>query len=125
MDVYTEFSGWLNKQLSRELPDNVVAINFNLYEGLKNVYEIELVGCDSFDKENSDWACDEVFTTREDLFLISRTEEIAHWEQGLSFISTLIEKYLRVGEYASKLKSFRAVSIGFVDGDLDILYCSE
>ena len=125
MEIYTDFSNWLDKQLSKELPNNVVAVNFNLYEGSENTFDIELIGCDSFDEDDGDWACDEVFSTREDLFYITRTGDIAQWEQGLLFITTLVEKYLRKGKYADKLKGFTAVGISFVDGDIDILHRSK
>lgn len=122
MEHYISFSKWLDKHLSKDLPNDIVAVNFNLYEGAKQTYDIELVGCDTFEESNSDWACDEVFTKREDLFLIPRTGDIAHWEQGLSFMTLLVKKYLCEGKYANKLKSYTAVGIGFVDGDIEILY---
>ena len=37
---------------------------FNIYEDGGNTFSIELIGAGSFDKGNSDWACDEVFTNR-------------------------------------------------------------
>ena len=34
----------------------------------------------------------------------------------------LVNEYLSSGKYANKLKRYLAVGIGFVDGDLHILY---
>jgi len=125
MNVYVEFSKWIDKHLSEDLPDNMVAINFNLYEGSTYTYNVEIVGCGEFDENDSDWTCNEVFSTREDLFYITRTKAIAQWEQALSFITSIVEKYLREGKHADKLKQYSAVGIGFVDGDIDILYRSN
>ena len=123
-ETYTAFATWIDKHLSENLPDDIVAINFNLYEGSGNTYDVEIIGSDSFDEEDEDWACGEVFSTRDDLFFVQRTNDIAEWEEGLSFISALVEEYLREGKYAGKLKSYTAVGIGFVDGDIDILHRS-
>ena len=125
MEAYIDFSNWLDKHLSKGLPNGIVAINFNLYEGSEYTYDLELVGCSSFDVNNENWVCDEVFTTREDLFFIPRAKDIAQWDQGLSFITALVEKYLNEGRYAENLKSYSAVGIGFVDGKIDILHRSK
>lgn len=122
VDLYVNFSKWLDKHLLKDLPQGIVAFNLNLYEGTNQIYDVELVGCGSFDEEDGDWACDEIFTTREDSFFIPKTKDIANWEQGLSFISALTEKYLHEGNCADKLKDCTAVCVGFVDGDLEILY---
>lgn len=125
MNIYANLSKWIDKHLCKDLPDDVIAINFNLYEGSDDTYDVEIVGCDEFDEDDSDWACSEVFTTREDLFYIHRTSDIAEWEQALSCITGFVEKYLSDGKYADKLKSYTAVGIGFVDGDMNILYRSK
>jgi len=122
MEIYVHFSNWLNKYLSKGLPNNITAVNFNLYEGSEQTYDVEFVGCSLFDEDDSDWVCNEVFTTRDDLFFIPRTEDFLYWEQGLSFITSLVTKYLVEGKYADKLKRYTAVGIGFVDGDIYILY---
>ena len=117
-----DFSSWLDKHLSKDLPAYIVAINFNLYESAQQTYDVEFVGCASFDENDEDWACDEVFSTREDLFSIPRTDNIAGWEQGLSFATTLVKKYLAEGRYADKLKGCKAVGVGFVDGNIEIIH---
>jgi hypothetical protein len=124
-ESYDRFSLWLDKHLSQDLSGEIIALNFNLYEGSEQTYDIELVGCASFDEDNGDWASDEVFATRDDLFFIPRTADIAQWEQGLSFVTSLVEKYLSDGKYNEKLKSYTAVGIGFVDGDIDIICRSK
>ena len=124
MEVYSRFSKWLDNHLSSDLPNNVIAVNFNLYEGVEKNYNIEFVGCGTFDADDEDWVCNEVFTTREDLFCVYRADDISNWQQGLIFITALVKKYLEEGTHANKLKKYAAVGIGFVDGNIEILHQS-
>ena len=121
--IYTAFSNWVDKHLSSVLPNGIVAINFNLYEGSGKTFDVEIIGSDCFaEDDGGDWACSEIFTTREDLFSAQRTKSLNEWEKGLLFVTSLVEKYLQEGEYAEKLKGYEAVGIGFVDGDITILH---
>jgi hypothetical protein len=121
MLYYENFSKWLDSHL-KQLPSDVVAVNFNLYEGLNQTYDIQLIGTDTFDEEDDDWACEEIFSTEEDLFCIPRTEDIEDWEDGLSFITKMIQNYLENGKYVNVLRELHAVGVGFVDGDIEILH---
>ncbi len=56
---------WLDQVLKKGLPGQAVGILFNLYEDGKDWWFLELAGTGSFDPENPDWGCDEVFATRE------------------------------------------------------------
>lgn len=58
---------WTDSILQNNLPEQVIAIAFNLYEDEDRQCSIEMVGTGCFDTEDSDWACDEVFDTRADL----------------------------------------------------------
>jgi hypothetical protein len=80
-----------------------------------------LIGSSEYAPDDSDWACAEVFTTREDLFI---TDEVVgkKWEDVLCFFKSEVGAYLENGRYKDKLLSKAAVGIGFVDGDLEILY---
>ena len=114
-----DFFKWLDAILKNELSGDIKAINFNLYEDADNKWSIELVGTASFDKDDDDWACDEVFTTRDDPFVVKSKND---WESMEEFFIGLVNEYLSAGKYADKLKEYQAIGIGFVDGDLHILY---
>ena len=114
-----DFFEWLDLILKNELNSEIKAINFNLYEDTDNKWSVELVGTFSFDKDNDDWACDEVFTTRDHPFVIECESD---WELVETFFVGLVNEYLSSGKYAGKLKEYQAIGIGFVDGDLHILY---
>lgn len=122
MSDFLLFSNWLNTVLEQDLPKGVIAYNFNLYEGSNGTYDIQLIGSDDFDEDDQDWICTDYFTTGENVCYIKRTGEIEQWEQGLSYIITLVEKYLVEGKNADVLKRVSAIGIGFVDGDIEIIY---
>ena len=117
--MYNEFAAWLDAALEAEMPENIAAFNFNLYEDDENLWSIELIGASRFDPEDPDWACDEVFTNREEPL---SWEEEADWTDVLETMTQCVEKYLIEGAYASTLKNSEAVGIGFVDGDITIVY---
>ena len=117
--MYNEFETWLDAALEAEMPENIAAFNFNLYEDGDNLWSIELIGASRFDPEDPDWACDEVFTNREDPLSWSAETD---WENVLETMTQYVEKYLIEGKYATLLKEYEAVGIGFVDGDITIVY---
>lgn len=114
-----DFEIWLNNILKNKLPDGIKAINFNLYEDNDNKWSVELIGAASFDENNEDWACDEVFSTRENPFVLIKESD---WESIEIIFKDLIQEYLNKGKYSKKLKEYTAIGIGFVDGDISILY---
>lgn len=113
------FFGWLDAVLAGGLPAGIKAINFNLYDDGGGKWSVELVGTSAFDESSSDWACREVYTTRDTPFVLMKERD---WKTVESLFVSLLEKYLDGGKYASALKKYRAVGVGFVDGDLHILY---
>ncbi len=114
-----DFFKWLDDVLVKELPDNIKAIAFNIYEDQDNKWSIELVGTSTFDENNSDWACDEVYTTRESPYILVKESD---WETIESLFISFLRKYLDTGRYSNVLKGYMAVGAGFVDGDLSIIY---
>ena len=112
---YQRLEDWLDKVLCDTVPEEVVAFCFNLYEDGGNMWSLELIGASSFDKENDDWACDEVITTRE-CPLVWKNEST--WETVMKEARKGIEQYLKKGKYAHVLKQKKCIALGFVDGDL-------
>lgn len=117
--MYRKIEKWLNEIISAELPEEIVALNFNLYQDSDNEWSLELVGTESFDKEDEDWTCDEIFTTRDNTLAWS---EEAEWEEILEEIIENLKEYLERGKYADLLKEYQGIGVGFVDGDIEILY---
>ncbi|NLK94195.1 MAG: hypothetical protein GX275_03230 [Clostridiales bacterium] len=119
--MYEKIEKWLNDILKNEINSEVVALNFNLYENTEKKWSIELVGTSSFDTDDEDWACDEVcdFGTRKNPFSWKENEE---WDKVLDDIIQVIKRYLDNGLYAETLKKYGGIGVGFVDGDIEILY---
>ena len=119
--MFGEISKWLDNALNQEIPDEVVALCFNLYEDGNNKWSMEIVGTDRFDVEDEDWCCDEVtdFGTRNNCYT---WEEAKKWNEILSEITSLLKDYLVSGKYAKLLKEKCGIGVGFVDGDIEIIY---
>ncbi len=120
--MYERFAEWLDVVLNMELPKDLSAFCFNLYKEENSTWEVELIGSLEFDETDADWACNEVFDSRE---YPCRWQEEAEWEEIHNKIETYIRQYFFTGRYSDVLKAYQAVAMGFVDGDLTILYKSE
>lgn len=127
-EVYEHFEAWLDNLLeNNDMPENTEAFNFNLYEDRaddssdEKVYGIQLIAADDFDSDDDSWACYEVWTSEEDVFYISLSdEEDQSSEHAQEIYIELVAEYLENGKYADILAS-KPIGIGFVDGDLEII----
>ena len=108
-----EFQTWLEKQLEKPIPAEVIAFNFNLYEEDETEFDVQIVGCPSYDADDSDWACDAIFSSEEDLFHFSSKD----WETALEDFQAILENYLASG-VKNALTDSKYIAMGFVDGDL-------
>lgn len=114
---YGRFARWLDRELSRPIPHGVVAYCVNIYDGGNGSWSAELVGCASFDEQNSDWACDELFSTRH--HILSWCGDL-HWRNALEQVASFLHRYQREGRRAAILNAADGVAVGFVDGNLII-----
>ena len=122
--MYNKVSEWIDGVLSDGVPDEAVAFCFNLYENDEYYWSMDLIGAGRFDPDDQDWACDEVtdFNLRESLFTFQAECE---WDEALQTMIDILKKYLNDGKYADLLKSREGVGVGFVDGDIEIIYISK
>ena len=111
-------SNWIDKILDQEIPNTVVAFCFNLYEDADDYWSVELIGSASFDKDDDDWPCDEVFSTREYPLTWKNKTTL---EECLHTIEFHLSEYLQNGKYSKILLSKQGVGYGFVDGDLFLM----
>ena len=111
---------WIDSILNTDIPDDVKAFCFNLYEEGNGSWSMELVGAGRFDPEDQDWPCDEVtdFGSGNNSY---KWDMEAGWKDALAYVVDALKKYLEDGKYAELLKSKSGVGVGFVDGDLTIL----
>ena len=59
------FISWLDRILTSPLPEEIIAVNFNLYDDGDSCWSMEFIGTGSFDADNPDWAWEQVFTFRD------------------------------------------------------------
>lgn len=119
--LFDEVSEWLDNVLEAEIPNEVIAFGFNLYDAGDYNWSMELIGTSEFDTDDEDWLCNEVtdFDTRDEPFQWSQNTE---WEEILNHITGVLQEYLESGKYADILKAKSGIGVGFVDGDVEILY---
>ncbi len=124
MDIYSEFVNWLDNILeNNDMPDETVSFCFNLYEESveDSVYAVQLVACEAFDENDPDWACEECWSSEEDIFCVELSDEAEKdWKAAQKLITGWVKEYLGNGKYADILTS-KPVGIGFVDGDLELI----
>lgn len=120
-EIYTEFESWLDNLLeNNDMPDETLAFCFNLYEESSedSVYSVQLVACDKFDKNDSDWACEEVWSSEEDIFCIELSDEQDRdWKSAQALIKSWVQEYMKICDTLSA----KPVAIGFIDGELEYI----
>ena len=127
-EIYNAFAEWLDNLLNQDMPEEIMAYNFNIYEEADESgkdlleYGVQLIASDEFSEDDDDWACSEIYSSEEDIFYIDHSDEKdADRDRGLDFICDLVKQYLNNGTYADKLNSVKGVGVGFVDGDIEIV----
>ena len=115
------FHSWVDKALARPIPEGTVAFHFNLYEGERS-FHVQLIGSGQFSREDSDWPCDETLTIGEDVFELPYSLVGTEWKTCLEMVKAAVLKYMAAGGKASVLRGCRGVGVGFVDGDVEIVW---
>ena len=120
-ELVGKFAAWIVRVLDEHDLSPVVAYNFNLYEH-EDETAIQLVGATSYDPEDEDWACDTYYSSGEDLFILPHSLTGRDWRDALRFAIHLIEEYFQRSTVPAPLRACRAITVGFVAGDLEIVY---
>lgn len=115
---------WLDEILSRNMPQDVKGVCFNLYDDGNHKWSLEIIGTECFDKDNPDWACEEItdLGTRKKPFM---WEEYNTWEEVLKKTAFVIDLYLKENESAKILKGKDGIGVGFVNGDIKVIYTNH
>ena len=120
--MYQTVASWIDGLALEQVSDDVIAFCFNLYDGCNDEdWSMELIGTDSFDADDSDWACGEVsdFGSRDGEL---KWKKNTNWESVQMEMAAVLSQYLHKGKFAGVLKEKAAVAVGFTDGDLEILF---
>jgi len=113
------FDEYIEDILTKPIPETVVSFIFNLAEP----WCIEVVGCGSYDANDSDWGCDEVF--RGGVMPLDLPDSVfgPTWEDVLAGCTLMVAAYLDRDSPGSRiLKNSSAVAVGFVDGDTHLIW---
>ena len=117
-----DLTNWIEAEVNHISSNEIIEICFNLYEDGNDEWSLEIVGTNSFDMRDADWACAEVYTTREHPY---RWHQITTWDKVLQEVREELIAYLQCDtKQAKKLVSYQGIGLGFVDGDMQILYHS-
>lgn len=119
-----DFNLWLDKILEeRPFSKETMAINFNLYD-MKKSFDVQIIGSSMYDEYDSDWACEETFSSKENCFILKKSKEMGDRELAIEYVTELIANYLET-ENGKYLKEYVAVCVGFVDGEIECVWSSE
>ena len=123
--VKQEFFAWADEALREPLPEGTVAFHFNLYEGTDSVH-VQLIGTESFvpgEVPERDYAPGvETFSTGENIFEIPFAAAGTMWRDWLKTSMEIVRSYIAMGAKSNVLRASKGVGIGFVDGDMHILW---
>ena len=115
------FISWAARVLPASAPTGVLAYNFNIAEATAG-FELEVIGSSSFDRENSDWVCEEAWTSRPHKYVVAYAEAGRDWEPFLAWAATAVRKFIESElPGADTLRKAHAVAVGFVDGELVVV----
>jgi shikimate kinase len=121
LDLYDDFAAWADGVLAGAIPAEVVAFGVNLYEG-NDTFDVGITGAASFDVDDEEWACNPIYVP-DDLFGIPRELVADEWEAALDLVLEWTRRYLRQDTAGAKiLRAGRGVGVGFVDGDLHVVW---
>ena len=123
MDFALQLHHWLDTAASQASHD-IAAFSFNLYEpagepGVK--FGIELIGAETYSADDPDWPCNEIWSPAPRGINIPGAFSGSSWEDCLSKTKALVQEYL-ASTSGRWLQTSEAVGIGFVDGDLEVVW---
>jgi hypothetical protein len=126
MDFDDTFRAWVAGTVEKGVPSSVKALSFNLYEpaGEPGVrFGVELVGAQRFSATDPDWATEEVWEADPRGISIPASYSGATWEECLEAIKALVLRLLAGDDKVARaFKATRGVGVGFVDGDLEVVW---
>ena len=111
---------WIKQLCNEEFPaDNIVALNFGVFESLDG-FTLYLIGACDYDAEDDDWACSVDYEPKRKYLEIKYPKGInRNYNSFLSEVVEILTRLLSNTEMKeSKLFYNRIITIGFDDGEL-------
>ncbi|SNR14700.1 hypothetical protein [Tenacibaculum jejuense] len=86
---------WINRiSLKEQIPKSVKAFNIGILE-TKDDYQTYLIGSNSYDLENDDWACEEDFVPKEKYLKLGENSKKWNWEEIQLIVKDGIEEFIQ------------------------------
>lgn len=121
LQILQPFSDWVSDVLI-DIPDETLAFVFNIYEE-DDAYLVDITGTASFNSEDESWTENINWDSGEELFIIPKEKFEGDWEEIHDSIAEALETLIELdGELADTLCDSDAVAVGFIDGDLEIIW---
>jgi hypothetical protein len=116
-DNKKELFAWLNNiNLNSKPTNDVKAYWFGLFE-TPNGYTIYLTGSNTYDENDSDWACNVDFAPKEKYMELGLKGY--KWEDVLKIAIDLVKSFIESEDYKKHfISKADHIAIGFDDGDL-------
>lgn len=127
LPIYEEFAHWLDDLLeNNDMPEETQAFCFNLYEesDTDHIYGVQIIAAGEFDPDDKEgeWACEEVWSSEENIFTVDTSDEDdTGWAYAQELIKEMVLEYMKNGKYSEVITGVKGAAIGFVDGDLEII----
>lgn len=99
------------------LPENIIALNFGLYEPYGTM---DVIGSKSYDAQNDDWACNEDWIPVHRICPMLNIPENKAWNEVLAEMKRCIEELVQ-DHPTLKLWKITHITIGFADSDLTVI----
>lgn len=115
------FSDWVSDVLV-EIPEETVAFVFNIYEE-DDAYLVDITGTTVYDANSEAWTDEINWDSGEELFIIPKEKFEGDWEDIHDAIAEFLETLIDAdNELSDALCDSDAVAVGFIDGDLEIIW---
>ena len=118
ISVESRITAWLNL-IDTPAPSEIIALNVGIFETASG-YLLYMIGTNSYDANNDDWACNEQFASDEKYFEISRSYlEDMDEEEFQDVVKNVLEVYTEDKmQNPSSLFYNKIITLGFDEGTL-------
>ena len=122
--ITDEFDAWLSVSLPEKTPPGVVAYLLGIHELVDAKTRVEhlcigLIGTETYDVDDDDWACEGIWNPTSSGFLIGYEVFDNDWESAQASVAAMIARFIHLKLPGSAvLRQSQCVATGFLDGDL-------
>ena len=112
-----QIEDWLLELSHNEvIPENIVALNFGIFES-ENGYCVYLIGSESYDVDDDDWACDVDYEPVDKYLNIEGVD--VDPDKFLNEVITILLDIISLEKVSAWLLRTKYITVGFDDGVLE------